>query len=423
MGVAMTTDEPRSGEVRSKDFAVLDCDGHIVEPGVIWSDYVEPGFRDSVRGGLWKVDHADGGFDIDLNGVLQFSRKGQTAFFGAVLVPGMDKTKLSRLRMQVDPFPIPAGAYEPRARLHDCDLMGIDQVMLLPTVCGLWYSAIEDPRASLGMARAYNNWLADFCRVEPTRLFPAAIIPQQDNDDAISEVRRVAEMGFKCVIIRPNIIAGRYPGHPSFDPVWEAIQDVGVVAGIHPFPPTAPADCVGWIIDRIAEASGLRRGLVSETLCFAHDAQTFLLIAFHQDLWTKFPTLKLAVLESNASWLPYILDKADGRVEVWTATRGTEVKARPSETFYERSWISFESDEDTVFETWRRYEHIGVWASDYPHFDAEDAWEGIEHMQRRGVPPAVQAQLLGGNAHRMYGIEPVLAVTERLPLPDVPLLV
>jgi len=398
---------------------VLDCDGHIIEPGTLWSDYVEPEYREAVRAGLWKTDSPDGGFEISLNGVPQYTRKGQTAFFGAVMAPGMDKTKLSTMTMHVDEFPIPAGASDPRARVRDCDLMGIDQAMLLPTVCGLWYSAISDPRASLGMARAYNNWLADFCKEAPARLFPAAIVPQQDTDDAISEIDRVAERGFRCVIIRPNIIAGRYPTHPDFDPVWQAIQDRGLVAGIHPFPPTAPADCTGWMIDRIAEAAGLRRGIVSETLCFAHDSQTFLLTAFHQDLWTKFPALKLAVLESNAAWLPYLLEKADGRVEIWTGTRGTVVEARPSRVFYERSWVSFESDEDAVFEIWQRFEDIGVWASDYPHFDAEDAWEAIEHLQRWGVPPAAQAKLLGGNAYRMYGIEPRLFVSDRLPIPDV----
>ena len=121
-------------DLRRKDFPILDCDGHIVEPGAIWTDYVDPEFRDAARHGLWKTDHPDGGFEITLNGKVQFTRKGQTAFFGAVLVPGMDKDKLSRMTMATDEFPIPAGASDPHARLRDCDLMGIDQVMLLPTV-------------------------------------------------------------------------------------------------------------------------------------------------------------------------------------------------------------------------------------------------------------------------------------------------
>jgi hypothetical protein len=82
-----------------------------------------------------------------------------------------------------------------------------------------------------------------------------------------------------------------------------------------------------------------------------------------------------------------------------------------------RSWIAFESGEDTAVETWHRFRDIGVWASDYPHFDGEDAWEAIEHVQRAGIPEEVQAQMLGLNACRIYGIEPNLVVTERLQVP------
>ena len=409
-----------AGEVLTKDFPVLDCDGHVVEPETVWSDYVEPEFRDAVRGGLWKQDYDDGGFEISLNGASQYTRKGQTAFFGAVMAPGMDKKRLSSLTMHVDEYPIPPGAYDPVARVRDCDLMGIDQAMLLPTVCGLWFSAIRDPHALArhGPRGTTTGWPIS---AEPTRpdCSPPPSSRSRTTTTPSPRWSRVAELGFHCVIIRPNIIADRYPTHPDFDPVWQAIQDRGLVAGIHPFPPTAPADCTGWIIDRIAEAAGLRRGIVSETLCFAHDSQTFLLTAFHHDLWTKFPTLKIAVLESNAAWLPYLLEKADARVEVWAGTRGTVVEGVPSKVFYGRSWVAFESDEDAVFETWRRFEDIGVWASDYPHFDAEDAWEGIEHLERWGVPAEVQAKLLGGNAYRMYGIQPELMVSERLPAPVV----
>ncbi len=35
-------------------------------------------------------------------------------------------------------------------------------------------------------------------------------------------------------------------------------------------------------------------------------------------------------------------------------------------------------------------------------------------MERHGVPPAVRHKLLGDNARRLYGIEPLLVVTERI---------
>jgi hypothetical protein len=54
------------------------------------------------------------------------------------------------------------------------------------------------------------------------------------------------------------------------------------------------------------------------------------------------------------------------------------------------------------------------WSSDYPHHDAEDGWEALELMARHQVPTAVQHKLLGENARRLYGIEPVMVVTERV---------
>ena len=51
---------------------------------------------------------------------------------------------------------------------------------------------------------------------------------------------------------------------------------------------------------------------------------------------------------------------------------------------------------------------------DYPHHDAEDAWDGLHHMAEFNVPAAAQRKLMGENARRLYGIEPLLTVTERI---------
>ena len=47
-----------------------------------------------------------------------------------------------------------------------------------------------------------------------------------------------------------------------------------------------------------------------------------------------------------------------------------------------------------------------------PHHDASDTWEAVDNMDRHGVPREAQEKLLGGNARRLYGIEPELFVTE-----------
>ena len=57
---------------------------------------------------------------------------------------------------------------------------------------------------------------------------------------------------------------------------------------------------------------------------------------------------------------------------------------------------------------------MAIWSSDYPHHDAEDAWDALHHMGDANVPVAAQRKLLGDNARRLYGIEPLMVVKERV---------
>jgi hypothetical protein len=41
---------------------------------------------------------------------------------------------------------------------------------------------------------------------------------------------------------------------------------------------------------------------------------------------------------------------------------------------------------------------VAIWSSDYPHHDAEDAWEALELMKRYEVPAEVQRDMLGESA-------------------------
>ena len=47
-----------------------------------------------------------------------------------------------------------------------------------------------------------------------------------------------------------------------------------------------------------------------------------------------------------------------------------------------------------------------------PHLDAADVWEAIDNMNKHNVPKRAQEKMLGGNARRLYGIEPELVVTQ-----------
>ena len=71
------------------------------------------------------------------------------------------------------------GGFDPHARIPDMDLDGIDAAFLYPSI-GLFAGGIQDPELAAAICRAYNRWLADYCKPYPDRLFGVAMLPMQD---------------------------------------------------------------------------------------------------------------------------------------------------------------------------------------------------------------------------------------------------
>ena len=66
-------------------------------------------------------------------------------------------------------------------------------------VLGLFLGAVQDPEFAAATCRAYNRWLADYCKPYPDRLFGAAMLPMQSVEGAVQEMRFAAkELGFRA---------------------------------------------------------------------------------------------------------------------------------------------------------------------------------------------------------------------------------
>ena len=139
---------------------------------------------------------------------------------------------------ELDPatrHPMSEGASAPQARLQDMDAMGIDQTFLYPTWFAEGFHLVEDPDVAWALARAYNDWIADFCQAAPDRLFAAAMVPLGNMDFALAELRRVSgSRCFRGAFIRPMFMEGRYLTHPYYDPLWAELENLGLVAAVHP---------------------------------------------------------------------------------------------------------------------------------------------------------------------------------------------
>jgi len=125
------------------------------------------------------------------------------------------------------------GGFDPHKRIPDMDLDGIDAAFLYPSM-GLFAGAVYDPDLSAALCRAYNRWLADYCRPYPDRLFGVAMLPMQSVPHAIEEMRFARkELGFRGAFLRPNPYNNKMIDHPDYEPFWAAAEDLDMAIGFH----------------------------------------------------------------------------------------------------------------------------------------------------------------------------------------------
>ena len=301
------------------------------------------------------------------------------------------------------------------------DAAGIDQVMIFPSTF-VYLPLVENADAAYICARAYNDWAYDYCSADKKRLYPAAVLPVQNVDYAIEELRRVAKRGFKSALVRPIIAQGKYPTFPEFDPLWREFEELGMVLGMHTFPSSGEAmspeldermganrkrlfsdeDIMvyspGQFVANIMQIMGSKQA-GDAAYGFIAEAMTWTGVVLMTGWLEKFPRLKVAILESNSSWLPLVLEKAETYLDLYKHL-GEKI-GDPHDVFYKHCFIAFESDEMITLRLWDLYENIALWSSDMPHLDASDVWEAIDNMNKWKVPQNVHEKMLGGNARRL----------------------
>lgn len=422
----------------TKQYSVFDCDSHITELTGIW-DYLSRAEQKVVKPWFWPMDHwvlvngktlTHGYWDYGRAGLLKFgAADGISRIPSAVESsgPGVDKMTIRTLRSmrlteaQCD-YTDHKGARDPHARLADMDRMGIDQVAVIPLMMIQAFVYLENVEAAALVARAYNDWVYDWCSADRTRLFPCAALPVQSPVHAAEELRRVAAKGFRVAGVRAVEVYGRYPNQPAFEPLWQAFAETGVVPGMHSLPQNNPDRLdparAPWrpytILDRAVAPRQLQGA--SQTMGFINMAVTWLAGVLLSGFLEQRPGLaRMAIMESNAAWLPALLDDLDRAFLLYRNERAITARRLPSEIFAERCFIAFEGDESPVYRQHRFFAGTGIWSSDVYHHDGADAWKAIREMEKLSVPQQTQAKLMGGNAQRMYRVEPKLVVTQEPP--------
>ena len=416
----------------TKDFATFDCDAHVTEPPLIWEragDHLTREELTALRETIWWDDetqqlivHGKAGVGIGSprrGGIPGTMRVISNAGPGvkhdiqrALNVRNLNpKTALTQEQVRYLDFD---GSYEPHARLKDMDVQGIDQVMIIPTDIDT-YPWLLNAVGARAFCKAYNEWAYEFTRASPERLHFAAMIPMQNPEFARREVYRVAEQGCRVGLVRPIDAMGNYPLQPKYDPVWRAMEETGMVYGMHPFPAGGALKPPGYteqhsgaeLVRRTVASSGLDQSFLANVQNFQAEAALWVTTVLMSGFFERFPKLRAAVFEASSTWLSFLLDECDKNYRLYRNERKMPaLKKLPSQTFFEHCMTGFEGDEAPPSRFPEFYGDILIWSSDVYHHDGDDAWRAMETMNAVGLPHADQAKFLGGNARRLYNIQP-----------------
>src|ERR671923_1097468 len=180
------------------------------------------------------------------------------------------------------------------------DKTGIKWTVLYPTA-GLAVGRIMAEEWAVIACRAYNNWLYESYLNENPRLKGMALIPFQNVEAAVAELRRaVKELGMLGGMLPSNgeAIQGHL-GIKNYWPLYDEAEKLGCSLAVHvgclhhigldSFSTYYPAHALGHPFSLMIQAAAM----------FAHG------------VFDRFPRLRVGFLEGGATWVPFMMDRLD----------------------------------------------------------------------------------------------------------------
>jgi predicted TIM-barrel fold metal-dependent hydrolase len=371
---------------------VADADGHIMEPGDLWKENLEPQYRDRAM----QVVRGNDGIDyLEIDGSGSQVLTGSLGFLGTLDEDAAWRRTAGKPELLNWEDCRSPGSRDPHARIEWMDEHGIDLAFLYPSLGLNWQTECGDPDLAAAYCRIYNDWIIDFARPYPDRLIPIAMISLMDVQNGVDEVKRTAKLGGKGVYIFPNPPVNGIPyGEKYYDPFWAECQDLDMPIGIHV---SSTPQYTGHDLYKATFGNqGWWYGLMQKL-----DCQLGFTTFFHGGVFDRFPRLKLGVVEAHCGWMPAWLDAMDAATR-----REPDANLLPSEYFKRQCWISGEPDEKAFSFTARM---LGadrmVWGSDYPH--GEGHTDPLAELKESlsTLPEHDQRLIIGETAVNLYSLQ------------------
>jgi uncharacterized protein len=228
----------------------------------------------------------------------------------------------------------------------------------------------------------------------------SALITLHAVDLAIDEVRRVVkQLGVTGLSLCPEPINGKRIHDRCFDLLWAEIEKLDVALCFHP--PARPKQ------DQVANKFfGHPNGNIV-ALALRNPVELIQAVASFcaGGVLEKFPRLRVAFLEGNCAWLPWLLYRLDERAKLHGRLADVPLSRQPSEYFLQQCFISLDPDEYLVTDVVRRLGDDNlVVSTDYPHIDAHFPHAIDEFLEIDGLSENNRRKILWDNCARLYNL-------------------
>ncbi len=360
---------------------VMDSDMHVYDAPDLYEKYMSPRWGDRIPRGERRTKHGRIQFQLGNGTVLRPRKK--------LLIHG------ENLVAERYGFAVECG-YNSASQIVAMDQEGLDVAVLFRT-SPLHCDDSFEPEYANDLCRAWNDWITDFCKEDPTRLKPSGLLTLHDVGLAVDEARRTVEKGAVGLSVCPEPVNGRRIHDRYFDPLWAEIERLGVPLCFHP--PASPKQ------DQVAQKLYGHPNASIVATALRNPVELILAVSSFcaGGVLERFPNLKVAFLEGNCAWLPWLLYRLDERAKLHGVLADIPLSLKPSEYFLRQCFISVDVDEYLVSDVIPRLGDDNIVIStDYPHIDAHFPHAVEEFMALPGISEASMKKILWDNCVRLY---------------------
>lgn len=290
-------------------------------------------------------------------------------------------------------------------RLLDMQKDGIDAELCFPSL-GLLISRITDAEAAAICCRLYNDWAWDYLEGLRNKLIPTACIPLVNMEDAMKELDYIIAKGYKAIMMPP---AG-LDSMPTYnDEAWDPFVAKCAANNI----PLVFHTGVGNVNIRAIRGAG---GALFNYTRQMNDATDVIAAMVGGGVLDRNPEAHILFVECGAGWLLGLAERMDEVYFGHAPAISPKLSRKPSEIVRDQVHCSFQNDPSCLLTRHDLSIENFLFASDYPHSEGTFPFSqqviAAAFTKYPDVTDAEKAAVLGGNAAKMFGIDPARVFEE-----------